>query len=186
MTKSVDHHVESHLGPIARGWGGYGGEVATMQICLFEERPVPGTVTYSTLGLSRHILTMPGGREVRQELLLSVALRFTSEERAKLLAHVAEGIVREHRALLRGQVVSLGHRIERGSGCDSLYVAPPVVFPEKLSVFDDTQPPTVFAWLVPIHAEEAELVARIGWNEFEDRLERADPDLFDLERPPAS
>jgi hypothetical protein len=184
MTHSIDQHLERHLGPIARGWAGYEGELVGMQVCLFEERPIPATVTYATLGLSRHILAMPRGREVRQELLLTVRRGFADQNIAKLLAHVAEGLLRKHRALLRGQVLPLGHPIARGSRCNSLYVALPVVFPDPLATCADTQPPTVFAWLLPAHAQEAELVARLGWNEFEDRLEAADPDLFDLERPP--
>ncbi|WP_437484572.1 suppressor of fused domain protein [Sorangium sp. So ce1014] len=166
---------------MAQGWV---GELAGVQVCLFEEHPTTGTVTYATLGLSRHILEMPRGREVRQELLFSVSRRFADDDLAKFLAYVAEGLVREHRAFLRGQVLPLGHAVARGSRCTSLYVALPVVFPDELATCADTQPPTVFAWLIPVHAAEAELVTRLGWNEFEDRLERTDPDLFDLERPP--
>jgi hypothetical protein len=184
MTHSVDEHLERHLGPIARGWCDHVGESAGIQVCLFEERPVPGTVTYATLGLSRHILDMPRGREVRQELLVSVSRRSADDNLAKLLAYVADGLVREHHALLRGQVLSLGHPVARGSRCNSLYVSLPSVFPYEMATCAATQPATVFPWLIPIHAEEAELVARLGWNEFETRLEHADPDLFDHERPP--
>lgn len=183
MTHSIDQHMERHLGPIARGWVDRAGEPAAIQVCLFQERPIPGTVTYATLGLSHHILEMPGGREVRQELLLLAAHRFADDDRAKLLAHVAEGVVREHQALLRGQVFPLGYPVAPGSRCNSLYVALPVVFPDGLATCSDTQPPTVFAWLIPIHADEAALAARLGWDAFEDRLERLDPDLFDLSRP---
>lgn len=183
MTHFIDQHLERHLGAIVRGWGP-SGELGSVQVCLFEDRPVPGTVTYATLGLSRHVLEMPRGREVRQELLLSVAVDFADDDLAKLLAYVADGLVREHRALLRGQVLPLDHPVARVSRCDSLYVALPVVFPEGLATCSDTQPPTVFAWLIPIHSAEASLVSRLGWNEFEDRLESADPDLFDLERSP--
>lgn len=184
MKPAVDKHLERYLGPIARGWGGYAGKLAGIQVCLFEDRPIPGTVTYATLGLSRHTLEMPQGRQVRQELLLSVAQRFAADDLAKLLAYVAEGPVREHRALLRGEVVRLSHRLAPISRCNSLYVSTPVAFPDGLATYEDTQPATVFAWLIPIHEEEAEFVTRLGWNEFEDRLERADPDLFDLERLP--
>lgn len=107
MRASVDKHLERYLGPIVRGWGDYAGELAGIQVCLFEDRPIPGTVTYATLGLGRHTLKMPQGREVRHELLLSVAQRFADDDLAKLLVYVAEGSLREHRALLRGQVVHL-------------------------------------------------------------------------------
>jgi hypothetical protein len=125
---------------------------------------------------------MPRGREVRQELLLSVSISFADDDLSKLLMHVAEQILREHQALLRGHVVPLGHPISRASNCSSLYVALPVVFPDELATCADTQPPTVFAWLLPIHSAEAALVSQLGWNEFENRLERADPDIFDLQR----
>lgn len=184
MNHSIDQHLERHLGPIARGWGGYVGEPAGIQVSLFEERPMPSTVTYATLGLSRHILDMPRGREVRQELLLSVSRHFADDDLAKLLVYVADGLLRKHHALLRGEVLPLGHPVARGSRCNGLYVSLPVVFPDALATCDDTQPATVFAWLIPLHPEEAEIVTRLGWNEFEDQPERAGPDLFDLERPP--
>lgn len=181
MSQSIDRHLESNLGRIARGWSA-SVDATSIQVCLFIGQPTPGTVTYATLGLSRHVLDMPDGRTVRQELLLSVAERFASDDLPKLLAHVADGILRDHRALLRGEVLPLGHPISRGSGCDSLYVAIPVVFPAGLAICSGTQPATVFAWLVPIHPAEVAFVSRHGWDEFETRLEHTDPDLFDLER----
>ncbi len=185
MKHSIDRHLERYLGPIARGWS-TSGDMTGVQVCLFEERPAPGVVTYATLGLSRHLLDMPRGRQVRHELLLSASVSFAHEDLAKLLLYLAEGLLREHKALLRGQVLPLGHPVAPASGCDSIYVARPVVFPEGLATCVDTQPPTVFPWLVPVHAAEATLVSRLGWNEFEDRLERVDPDLFNLGRPPVA
>jgi hypothetical protein len=149
---------------------------------MFEGSPAPGIATYATLGLSSHVLAMPTGRQVRQEILLALASNFTSEEMAKLLAHVAEGIIRQHRALLRGEVLPMDHAIAPSSGCSSLYVAIPVAFPDGLGTCSDTDPPTVFVWLVPVHSEEAAFVSQFGWSEFEERLEQANPDLFDLER----
>lgn len=180
MSQSIDRHLERYLGPITRGWAAT--DPGGVQLCLFEERPFEGMVTYTTLGLSRHKLAMPRGREVRQELLLSVAVRFANDDLAKMLDHVAERLLRDHRALLRGEVAFFGQRIARSSACDSLYVSLPIVFPEGLATCEETQPPTVFAWLVPIHPAEAALVNQHGWSELEVRWERADPDLFDLER----
>ncbi|MFO0637469.1 MAG: suppressor of fused domain protein [Nannocystaceae bacterium] len=174
--------MERYLGPIARGWGGYGGSVAAVQVCLFENRPAPEVVTYGTLGLSQHVLAMPREREVRQELLLSVHRRFAGENLPRLLALVAERILEHHRALLRGETLPLQHAIARGSVTSSLYVSSPVVFPEGLATFTGTQPPTVLAWLVPVCPQEVRFVDDHGWNAFEDQLERTDPDLFDLER----
>ncbi len=60
----------------------------------------------------------------------------------------------------------------------------PVLHDERLRTFNGTEPPTVFAWIVPIHEEEAHYVRERGWEAFEERLEAADPDLCDLEREP--
>jgi hypothetical protein len=41
----------------------------------------------------------------------------------------------------------------------------------------------VFAWLVPITANEASFVRSRGWSAFEKKLEEHDPDLLDMPRP---
>lgn len=183
MSEHVDRHLERHLGPIARGWAPLGGRPDGIQVCLFPDRPVTGAVTYSTLGLSRHVLAMPSNREVRQELLLPVGNRCSHDDLSRLLLYVSEDIVGRHRALLRGEVVSLGHSIRNGSRCTNLYVSLPVVFPEGLATCVQTHPATVFAWLIPISDPEAAVVGEKGWAHFEEALEREDLDLFDLDRP---
>lgn len=177
---SIDKHLESYLGPIAKGWVGVGAE--GLQVCFFQNRPIHGVVTYATLGLSNHVLKMSDERTVRQELLLSVQVE--NDDLAKLLAHLADGLIRDHKALLRGDILNLGHPIAKGSNCRELYVAAPVVFSDELAVFDGSRPSTVFAWLIPVHPSEAAHARRLGWSAFEERLEYADPDLFDLARPP--
>ena len=47
---------------------------------------------------------------------------------------------------------------------------------------DTTAGSTHFLWLVPIHRVEAKFVRRFGWQQFEDLLEKQDPDLLDLHR----
>ncbi|MEY4576644.1 MAG: hypothetical protein RL701_1347 [Pseudomonadota bacterium] len=68
------------------------------------------------------------------------------------------------------------------SGVSALYASLPVVFPEGVDTLQDTTPPTVFVWLVPLPAAEAACVESSGWNELEDLWEATDPDLFDLYR----
>lgn len=177
----IDQHLERYLGPIARGWA-FAGEPSGVRICLFENRPHPGAATYATLGLSRHVLAMPRERQVRQELLLAVGDPFASDDLASPLVYVAGRVVREHRALLRGDVVSVGNPVSTTSTCKHLYSSSPVVFPRGLAGCDGTQPTTVFVWLVPILDDEAALVRQHGWSHFERLLELVDPDLLDLER----
>lgn len=181
-TATVANHLEQNLGQISRGWGGFAAHLGGLRVCLFEDKPVTGVDTYSTLGLSDHVLRMPHGRTVRQELLLSVHERFAGSDLPNLLSWVSESVIGSHSALLRGEVVELGHPIRRASQCRALYVAAPVAFPDGLAVFRGTAPPTVFAWLVPIGDSEQSVVSATGWSEFERQLEAAKPDLYDLDR----
>lgn len=181
MKAPIDRHLEAVLGPMIQGWSPT-GEPAGVHVVLFGHQPLDGTVTYATLGLSQHVLDMPKGRSVRQELLLAVQAGSAMDDFSKLLLHVAESVVGTHRALLRGDVFPLGHPIVRGSSCCHLYVSLPVVFPEGLATCDSTEPPTVFAWLVPVTDREEREIRTVGWSRFEDKLERADVDLFDLAR----
>lgn len=158
------------------------GEPAGVQVGLFEHQPHADVTTYATLGLSDHVLEMAGGRTVRQELLLAVHLRLATADLSKLLFFVAESVIKNHRALLRGEVFSLGHPIAPGATCCHLYVSLPVVFPEALATYTMSDPSTVCAWLMPITSAERQAITDRGWSAFEDMLERAEVDLFDLAR----
>lgn len=182
MTREVDRHLERYLGPIERGWQGAGLSQG-VQVCLFRGVPDKNAVTYATLGLSDHVLSMPRGRTVRQELLLAVDNQLESENLAKLLAHVAVPIVEKHEAVLRGQVIHLGHPVMAGSACDALYVAMPAYFADGLATLQSSSPPTVIAWLVPLTSAEVAFIETHGWSAFEDVLEESDPALLDLQRP---
>jgi hypothetical protein len=46
-----------------------------------------------------------------------------------------------------------------------------------------SQPPTVFVWLIPQPADEAEYVKQVGWERYEDRLEAEGVDFWSLDRP---
>jgi hypothetical protein len=181
MSDHVDQHLEKYLGPIVMGWR-QTSEPVDVRVCLFRNQPISGVLTYSTLGLSRHILAMSQEKTVRQELLISAHLRFEHNDLPSLLFYLAEFIIRDHRALFRGEVVPLDYPIVAGSPCTDLYVSVPVVFPEGFDTYQSTQPPTVFAWLFPITAEEKSMIRSMGWSCFEDDLQRRDPDLFDLTR----
>jgi len=173
-------HLERHLGPMDRGWSS--SSLPGVQVCLFRDRPLAGVTTLATLGLSDTVLAMSEGRKVRQELLMAVRNDRAPEEFGKLLIHIAEGLQRSGQALVRGEVIPLGGRLAADSTAEALYASIPVVFPEGLATLTDSSPPTVFVWLVPLLPREAAYVGSSGWSELEDRLEAADPDLFDLRR----
>lgn len=177
---NVAEHLEHNLGQITRGW--LSDSTRGVQVCLFANEPNVGVNTLSTLGLSDTILSMPNGRKVRQELLIAVQGSKTPDELAKLLLHVADHLQSEKQALLRGDVFPLGSKIDEDSDADSLYASIPAVFPDELATLNDTSPATVFVWLIPLQQAEVEYLETVGWSDFEDRLEAAEPDLFDLRR----
>jgi hypothetical protein len=151
-------------------------------VVRFPDRPEPGVVTYSTLGLSKQALAMPGGREVRQELVFAAHDRYPADAIASFLLSFAE-YIRSRRALLRGDVVGPADPIIPGAPMTAVYASLPVVWPDGFATDRASTPPTVLVWLIPLRSEEAAQVKTGGWNAFEDRLEASDPDLFDLDRP---
>lgn len=173
-------HLERYLGPMERGWSS--GSLPGVQVCLFRDRPDSGVITLATLGLSNTVLAMSDDREVRQELLLAVRNDKLLEELAKLLIHISEMLINSGRALLRGDVIPLENWIAAGSEANALYASIPVAFPDGLATLRDSTPATVVVWLIPLQPNEAACVASSGWSVFEDRLEAADPDVFDLFR----
>jgi hypothetical protein len=48
--------------------------------------------------------------------------------------------------------------------------------------FDDSDPQTLFALLIPVTHDEIHFIWDHGWSAFEDRLVEQDPDVWDLER----
>lgn len=73
-------HLETFLGPIAGGWTeDAAGARLPFQVVRFEDRPRGNVVTYSTLGLSRHVLELPS-KTVRQELVMAVDRIFATTD----------------------------------------------------------------------------------------------------------
>lgn len=180
---SIVEHLEAHLGTIAGGWSRK-SETQSLQVVRFADRPDPSVSTFATLGLSRHVLAMPREREVRQELLFAAHDRYPADRIASFLLSFAEYVGDRHRALLRGDVVGPADPLIPGVAATAVYASLPVVYPDGLATFRGSEPPTVLVWLIPLLPDEAPWVKAHGWSAFEDRLEAAEPDLFDLDRPP--
>lgn len=180
---TVYEHMEAHLGPIARGWAPKEGALG-IQVSLFEHTPEPGINTFSTLGLSKHVLDIghEQAKPVRQELLFSASSAHPVDAVASFLMTFAEHIATSQRGLLRGEVIE-GRPLIEGVAATGVYASIPVFWPDEFHVFEDSSPSTVFVWLLPIGKAEAELIASKGWNHFEDYLEEAEVDFWNLDRP---
>jgi hypothetical protein len=176
-------HYEAALGEVDGAWSeSAGGERLLFKVLRFIDAPMPGVVTFATLGLSDIRLTLPDGRDVRQELIFSCYDRFAVSSVPALLHAVGSELLREGRALSRGEVLGPAGPLLPGTSLTALYVAIPVVFPDGLRTWSGSDPATVIAWMVPISTGEAGLIRHSGWSGFEDVLVDQDPDLFDLTR----
>ena len=181
--RTVLQHLEGHLGSMEGGWSKeVHGKPLPFKVVRFRNQPQPGISTYSSLGLSSALLDLSDGRRVRQELLFAAYERSDESNIPGLITLVGRDLLESGKALLRGQVLGPAGPLLPDSSLDALYSAIPVVFPRPLRVCASTDPATVFVWLIPIARDEAELVRTSGWNRFEEILEEADPDLFDIHR----
>lgn len=178
-------HLERHLGPIASGWSrDLQGHQLPFQIVLFENAPGPGNLTFTTLGLSNVVLTMNSGQTVRQELVFICHQEFRSWNPQIVLQSVGLHAIESRHALHRGQCLG-PLKLFAQSEANGLYSAIPVYFPDSFnSVRLSDSTGVVFTWLVPLYQSELDWCRSKGWKSLESQLERQDPDLMDLGRPP--
>lgn len=190
---TVALHLEEHLGEIDRRWSGDDGYVppvgeggsAAFDVARFMSAPWPGAVTFTTVGLSDHPLPSPTGRTIRHELVFAAHEGYADWAVPAILQQVGCEALAAGRPYLRGEVLGPRGPLFPGGAMEALYLMPPTILPAS---FDECLLPdgsgVAFCWLVPIHPCEVTRRDDYGWDEFEDRLVEAAPDLMDLERPP--
>lgn len=176
-------HVEAYLGEMAGGFGDIAGH-DPIQVAVFVDQPFKGVVTYVTLGMSNSVLKMPRNRSVRMELVFAADKSCPGDEIASFLRSFAHSIIARGEAILRGQVIGPSSPIIPEYSLNSVYVSTPNVYPKGFATYTGTEPPVVFAWLIPVYESEARYITINGWSKFEDILEEKDPDLWSLERQP--
>lgn len=181
--KNIIDHIESYLGTIDYGWKGNGPE-SDITIARFRNQPTEGMSTYTTLGLSHHVLGMSQGqgREARQEFIFSAFDSVSSDEIVSFMLSFSGFVLTKHEALLRGQVIGPAAPIFSSSSMNSIYASIPVMFDDTFAACHTSTPSTILVWLIPIFEAEANYINEQGWESFEDILERDDPDLWDLNR----
>lgn len=174
-------HAEMFLGSISRGWKEKDSPDG-VQVVLFRDSPSESINTFLTIGLSSHDLSISDVKSVRQELLLSLSGVKSDENAVSLLLFVCDLILNSHKALLRGQVIRLPFEAAEKIGCKALYCAIPVFMDDGFATFNESRPPTVVVWIVPIYESEANYIDTFGWDAFEELLEKRNPDVFSLGR----
>jgi Suppressor of fused protein (SUFU) len=181
MNEGADlYFLEGFFGDMSRGWRATKPE--GVRVIAFDDQPYEKTVTYVTLGLSEHVFLMPNGGEIRQELVFGADSQWATDDFVGLLSYVAEVILREHRALWEGETIPLKYPIVEKSTCRHLYVTSPTFCPNEFSVCKSTDPPTIFAWLIPITDSEHAIVESKGSKFFKEHLVASGTDCFDVFR----
>ncbi|WP_353890656.1 suppressor of fused domain protein [Micromonospora sp. WMMA1363] len=153
-----------------------------VQVARFRDAPGQGLTSFVTLGLSNHEVMLSGGRPARAELILSCWNRDRDLGVPALLSVVAGDLIKSAKLPSRGGILGPAGQLFAGSRLSALYFSVPIFFPAEFGAWKGSAPPTILIQLIPITEDEAALVRERGWNEFEDHLERRDPDLFDLRR----
>lgn len=182
----MEHFVgflEQHLGGIVYGWDqDEKGDKLPFQIVKFKNGPFPGTCTFSTLGLSDHILTSDESKIIKQELVFIAYEEFGNQNIPGILMQVGKSLLHRHQPLLSGEVIGPKGNLFEKTDMQALYVTSPVYFPDSFNYYEGKDKTIVIAWLIPITKAEAQFVNREGWDTFEDLLEEKDPDLVDYDR----
>ena len=180
---SVIDHAERYLGPIDKGWKNNSSKVG-LQVVSFNDTPGESVTTFLTLGLSHHVLEVSNTKKIRQELVCAVSATVLSNLIVSFLLLLGESILKNHKALLRGEVIFLSNEVARKVGFDAVYCSIPVFIDDDFATYHESDPATVIVWMIPIYESEADFIAGNGWDRFEDLLEEKDPDFYSLDREP--
>ena len=182
MRVSLVEHLEHYLGEIQDGWKPNDAEHSTPFQVVRYRGAFEGSVAFSTLGLSRHVLrSRVSLKSLRCELI--VMARDSGEWIPRLLDQIGCEICLSAFAPLRGDVIGPRGRIADQFAMTSFYVSVPVWLPDEFACCElPNGEQVVFVWLIPVHSCETEFIEQYGWQRFEDELEKQDPDLLDMQR----
>ena len=101
-----------------------------------------------------------------------------------ILDQIAREKARTDMPLLRGEVVYKEGEMIAGHPFVGFYATLPVYYPESFWTFsDEEEGDVIFSWLLPIMDEEQMFIHKHGWSAFEQYVDSAKFELFDLKRP---
>ncbi len=178
-------HLESNFGRIESGWNSQEPADPAIQIVEFRGGKMAGVTVISTLGLSSFALqSSVSKKQIRQELFIMLKDGQLDSRLPAILDQVARESVRTNRPVLRGEVVEKQNPVLGERNLVALYATLPVYYPERFwTLHDEDQGDVAFGWLLPIKRKEESYVRQNGWSAFENLLNKAKFDLFDLDRP---
>jgi hypothetical protein len=182
---SLVDHMECHFGKIECGWKPKEWNDPAIQIVEFRDGKIPGATILSTLGMSGFALhSSVSKQEIHQELFLMVKDGQLSPKLVAALDQVARERVRSNAAVLRGELIRKQGSLVNTGDFVALYATLPIYYPDTFWRFHDPGVgDVVFGWLIPVTRNEQAYVGEKGWSAFEELLDKAQVDLFDLTRP---
>lgn len=148
------------------------------------DSPEPDLVSYSTIGLFETVLGNEAELGTRVELC--GAMPADIEQWPNVLASAVFALMRSRRAVMPGSVLE-GYVAEYYGDTlvPHLYLTAPFLWSEGHFKQLELGSGVKVNWLqgIPISEAELEILRARGESEFEDLLEQADVDVFDLYRP---
>jgi hypothetical protein len=184
-TSPLIEHLEIYFGKIESGWNPSEWTDPAIQVVEFRHGKIPDVTIVSTLGLSSFALrSTVSMKQIRQELFLMVKNGQLDPKLPAILDQIAREKVRTDTPLLRGEVIQKEGLLLEAGQFAALYVTLPVYYPNSFwSFHDEDMGDVAFCWILPIKDEERRYIDKNGWAAFEELLDKANFDLFDLNRP---
>jgi hypothetical protein len=146
---------------------------------------VAGVTVVSTVGFS-HFLPQPSpnGKQLRQELFLMMRDGQFDPGMPAVLGQILDGQLATKKGILRGEAIHRPGRFFAGGQFAAMYATLPVYYPKDRWLFHDENLGNVLLCsLLPIMENELSYIAHFGHVKFDEVLEAAQFDPFDLDRP---
>ncbi|WP_250627765.1 suppressor of fused domain protein [Pinirhizobacter soli] len=178
---TIIDHIRTYVGAPTDVWDDSAGEI-DLRLATIRGVPDPEVDTWITIGLGKHVLRLPSGKDVRQEFVFSHRRTIPDSAVNSLLFFICEICLSRHAAYAKGDLIELPAEAITSTGVTALYCTSPIQFDDAFDVYEGTDPPTVFVWLTPITTSEVLFVQENGWQLFESRLDAENTDVYDALR----
>lgn len=183
-SQQVAEHLRTHLGApfavmaeqVARG--------AEVEIHGFRDAPTPGKVVTATVGLaaySRHS-GCAAGHAGAEELMLVVDQRWFGEQLLDFFVRCVAVHAQAREPLDPDEPIRLSSPVPGTAGLRHLLAIPAAIVTDEFPVVEEPAGTTVLWMLVPVHADEADLVAEHGSDGLYEMFEDQQVDVTDLDR----
>ncbi len=155
-----------------------------INVAKFNDVPDQGLTTFISIGFSSHLLMQDSGKNIRQELLITVDNMHSDLPIEEIIFSVSKLMLNSHKAVMHGQVIGPRGFLfpeEKKIHLTSLLCSYPAFFPEDFSFFENENV-TVFVELIPTLTSEAKLVNKEGWSKFFDKIDEGEIDILNYYR----